>query len=314
MVDITRHPREFITPVWSKKSWVHNIFRVYEYWFGRKYGIRFEASYQEGIHIFGTWEALIAHVEGMIRAFFARTLPAFEVVRLPEFAFAGMPTSLPFRFAIAYGNAVDYDTSTSTTQTVTNFSVSGTNRIMFGLSVNAGVNLTGATYAASAFSVGKDVPLASNHWVGIYLVAPAVGTANAVATSAAPAGFGISYYTGASQTGIDQTDGATSASQGSTWTATVNTATSNEWLVAFYQGSNGSPSAGTNATGRLLANSGAGLPSAFDSNGSITTGGFSMTINTSNSGQPGGYVAMSFATASASAANSGFFFKFAFIR
>ncbi|MDE2020949.1 MAG: hypothetical protein KGJ13_11485, partial [Patescibacteria group bacterium] len=41
---ITNHPRELVTPEWSKKSWTHNVFRAYELIFGRRAGIRAEIS------------------------------------------------------------------------------------------------------------------------------------------------------------------------------------------------------------------------------------------------------------------------------
>lgn len=292
---VTRQPRGVIEPNFVKGNWVHNYFRTYEYYFGRRAGIRFEAGFMDGVHVFGTWEALFAHLEGAIRRFDL----GLRFVPLPQLALAdGSSFASPFRFAIAYVGGADWDANTTHTMTVTNLAVAGANLMMlgFGWSANSG---TYVDYQYNSVSFVLDVTSAGSQY-GTHLVAPTVGTANAVFTNTGNAGqycagMVVVYYSGVNQTGIDQTDSNYSASQGGTWSPSVTTALTNTWLLAMYQGSNGTPSAGTGATGRIVASSGTGLPSAFDSNGYIATGGAGFTFNTGNSGQAGGYVALNFA-------------------
>lgn len=302
MVDITRHPREIITPKWSSDSVVHNIFRCYEYIFGRRVGIRFEAGYIEGMHVFGTWEALLAHIEGMIRRFFTSKLPAFKVIRIPQLAFAGVNTytQSPFRFVIVYGSGANWDTLSSSgftnnVMTITSLAISGTNLLMLGMAyVGPGGTYTSVTYNGTAFTDDFSNGLNMH---GVHLVAPATGTHNGVFTASgnnSVNGFILTYYSGAVQTGIDLTNSNSSNTQPATWSPSINTSATNCWMVAYYQGANNTPAASTNATGRILANSGGSVSSSFDSNGVITTGGFTMTITTNNAGQPGGYVATTF--------------------
>lgn len=318
MVDITRHPREIITPEWSKENWTHNVFRLYELLFGRRAGARFESGasvdeYEITTHVFGTWESLIAHAEGMVRLAFKRRL-TFKVVPLPQLALANGQTmnSSPFRFAIAYDNALDWTTqSTLNTLTVTNFTVTGSNNLL--MAVNWG-NGTSGTWTSTTYNsvsmTGSSVDSTVGHALGSYLPAPSTGTHDAIMTFSAnfASGFAVVNYTGASQTGIDAYTTNCTASLGATIVDTITTATANCWMVMFYQGSNNTPAASTNATGRLVANSGGSLASVFDSNGTISTGGFSMTVTTNNAGQQGISLAYSFAQVAGATVNSGFFF------
>jgi len=98
MATITRHPRYHPEEHeldhkthWSSKVWVSNLFRAYEYLFGRGYGVRPEASTQvikkDGkLYVtrhFFTLEALLAHVEVTIRGYFS-LFPSFFKYPLKE--------------------------------------------------------------------------------------------------------------------------------------------------------------------------------------------------------------------------------------
>ena len=98
---ITGRKRQYVENIqWSPKAWTYNIFRVWEMLFWRRVGnsntegdtIRpemgsiFEQIGDEIIiqHHFYTFEALVVHAEGLIRAFFTIPEFTFRFVRLPE--------------------------------------------------------------------------------------------------------------------------------------------------------------------------------------------------------------------------------------
>lgn len=300
MVDITGKPREYITPKWSK-SVVVNAFRVYEYLFGRRAGIRFEGGsykdeYGHDCWKFGTWENVLTFAEYVVRDFFKGLVPSFEIVRVPQLVTPnGIRVDSPFRFAIAFDNAQSV-TGTTTLSCV----VSGSNLIMVG-SVNA--NSSGSSTTNFNGSSMTNVAFANPANQGVFLIAPTTGTHNMITTSGGNGASTSATYSGVAQTSLDMS-GTTSVS-GTSGSVTINTSTANCWMVIMVLGANGTPTAGTNTTGRSLNASGSGQASIGDSNGTITTGGFTLTLNGFSSGLVGS-VAYTFTQVSAPTVNSGF--------
>lgn len=278
---ITQQPREVITPVWSK-SIVVNAFRVYEYWFGRRAGIRIEGSMDsKGRQLSYTWEHLFAVYEGAIRDWFAGRIPKFKIVYLPQLeVVGGMRMNIsPFRFAIAFDNAA----AGSAAPVSFSYTVTGTNPYLFASAYGgngSSATLTSATYNSVNLVAGA-IGLSDNSHIssifGASLSAPATGANTlAMVTSAAARGSIASSYSGVKQAAVDATGKQDTAAACS---VTINTATANCWMIMHTIAQSNTPSAGTNATSRSLNNGASDIPSAFDSNGTITTGGFTMTAN-----------------------------------
>lgn len=301
MVDITRNPREYITPTWSS-SIVVNAFRVYEYWFGRRAGIRVEGSTDaKGIKYSYTWENLCAVYEDVVRKWLKGKVPKFSIVYIPQLQLATMIQGgiSPFRFAIAFDNS---QVSSSTPLSCT---VTGSNGYMF-----AGVNSSSASGATGAFnSVAMTQSSPLSHWLdffgGLYLASPTTGTHNLVVTN----GNGpviANTYSGCDQGVPDQYITTALSGAPSSITVTFTTSTANCWGFMSTYGSN-TPTAGAGTTGRSLNNAGAGLPSSADSNGNMATGTVVLTLNFAPAGQVGA-VGYKFLQVTAAAVNSGFFF------
>lgn len=313
MVDITRHPREVVTPGvdfdWDDtNSRIWQAFRAYECWFGRRAGIRLEGgSYKDEFGRdcwkFGTWENIAVFTEGMIRAFFKGLLPKFEIVRVPQFITPdGVMIDSPFRFAIAIDNS--QATSSSTTLSCT---ITGSNVYLFASNMDSSsAAVTTATFNSVAMTSSTGVVWvgASNPQNGMYLAGPTTGT-NTMTASNNLSGLVANSYSGVAQTTPDTY--GTTTSGGTTITLTLNTATANCWMVMFNSGQNGTTTAGTNATVRQAGAPGAGIPGSWDSNGNIATGSFSMTVN-GFSAQSIGAVGYKFAQVAVATVNSGFFF------
>lgn len=140
MVVLTKHDREIVEIKWVKKNWTHNIFRVYEMFFGRRKGIRPEAAVgfddngRQVVQIF-TYEAGIAHIEKSIRAWFSNLLERKWItieVYSPQMVMTNGMTMpfprMPYLFAIAW--VADLGTGNAggiSTRALTSLSLSGTN-------------------------------------------------------------------------------------------------------------------------------------------------------------------------------------------
>lgn len=281
---ITQTPREYITPTWSK-SVVVNVFRFYEYWFGRRAGVRMEGSMDsKGRQLSYTWEHLFAVYEGLIRAWFQGKFPKLKIVYLPKFEIVGgaQIDMSPFRFAIAFDNAaIGGAAPVSFSYTVT-----GANPYLFASAYSGNGNtatLTTATYNGVNLVAGA-VGISDNSHIssifGTSLSAPATGAHTLVlTTSAAARGSIASSYSGVKQAAVDAT-GKQDTAAPTFCSVTINTATANCWMIMHTIAQFNMPSASTNATGRSLNTP--DDPSAFDSNGIITTGGFTMSVNYSS--------------------------------
>lgn len=322
MVDVTRQPRQIVTPgvdfEWdSGNSRIWQVFRAYEVIFGRHAGIRFEGSSWlengKSYHKFGTWENLLVFTEHLVRNFFR--LPKFEIVRLPIFALPnGGTMQSPFRFAIAF-DASPAGVASATTLSCT---VTGSNMYLMG-SNYSGAGAGNANQFTAAFNSVAMTSSATQVWFpttqvlnGVFLAGPSTGTNNLTSANNG-AGLIASSYSGCAQTTIDQYVSAASSGGPSapvTITATVTTSTANCWVAMFTVAAGNNPTASTNATIRSSGASGGQIPSSFDSNGNVATGSFSISaIYMAGGGVNNlGCVAYKFAQVTAVVVKSGFFF------
>lgn len=187
---------------------------------------------------------------------------------------------------------------------------SGSNRILFVGAFAASATtetITGVTYNSVAMTrIDFNNPQSNWELSLWYLIAPSTGAHNVVITASTTvvviAGASISY-TGALQSGVPdssakKTQSTTSITQSTTVVA------SNCWVVGWGTTGNGSISAGSGMTSRGDIDSPQGSFESGDSNGTVATGAYSMTL-TGGGSDSMGIIMASFAPA-ASTVNSNF--------
>lgn len=315
---------------WSKDSFVHNVFRFFEFVLGRKAGIRAEVSIstyldengeQVVVRQFHTIEAALTHGEFKLRSFFKKlTRPrnwnwfndlknSFESIKIvvPQ-TVSGfqMPSESPYLFAIAYVGTSTIQDSGSTLNLSVAFSTSGSDRLLtVGTRAYRNPNNTGfvdsVTYnsvAATAVGSGGQTCNQNNGRVYMhYLVAPATGSNtlqvnfNQSGTNGALLG---TQYSGAKQS--SQPDSSNQGQGiGNSLSATTTVVASDCWLVGVMVSMFGPTTivAGTGTTERGSS----GSPDFFmgDSNGTVGTGSQSMGFTMGNDNY--GYIVASFAPA-----------------
>ena len=221
MAKLTRHPREIVAPgidfEWRGDSFIHDIFRVYEVIFGRRAGVRAEATIaayiDEGgvkrtIYQFHTFEAVLAHTEQFFRTLPSR-LPKFVPVKIymPQLmpALPGfLPSPSPYLLAVAFdaansGFSAGAQASLTIATTVTGSNTYGV--VMGSHDSGQTIALTGITWNGSAMTKsddqGNSVSNSNSSLWGV--VAPTTGN---VVISVSPNRqlYGITLsYTGAKQ-------------------------------------------------------------------------------------------------------------------
>lgn len=299
MAVLTRAPRQ--TFAWSElqwsKSWVVNAFRLYEYLFGRRVGIRPEATCI-GHNVDGKWtyhyqfftvEAFLAHVEGMVREYFSKGIVfKFKLVPVRQFAMAGFPSIRPiFNFAIAYDNSDANLPNTASSPVTRSFTVTGSNPALFNATDANDTGktdiMTSVTYATVSMTKVKSqqgTATGGNDVVFLdlfFLPGCATGSNSIVETFTTGAGKsiitdGAASYSGVQNTVIDGTGGSTAAAV-TTITNVVTSTADNCWHTMFIRVNNNNPSAGSGTTERNITPSSDGRFAFFDSNGVIHPAG-----------------------------------------
>lgn len=283
LASITGKQRFFPAIEWSDNLWTHNVFRAYELVFGRRAGIRCEvsASVDKGVttYSFHTWEAAIAHFEGVVRGLFPRRLPfRIHVPMLATPQGLAIPAS-PFLFAIAYDNSGIQSTAGSTP--TISLTVSGSDRLMILAPDNGSGGtsvITGTTYnsVAATFLTGISFSGGTAETRQYYLVAPATGTNNAAASGTnSDIRLIASSYTGVNQS--SPIDASTTQSNASTssFVPAITTTQANCMIVVSGENNGGTATASVGTmrqaagTGRMLGDNTA--PSAGSN--SMTMGG-----------------------------------------
>lgn len=296
MAIITQHERYIPEVEWNSKLITYNVFRVYELIFGRRDGIKAEASVTaeqiDGrlyeVHYLHSFEATLVYLECRFYAFLKGLLPEMrlEKVYIPAFSPAGFgsfmdPKVKPYYFAIAFGAETQGSVSGSTTLTFTSPTVSGSNT--FGaLTVFTQTDLTISSVtwnAVSATSIAGVTNDSANERIEMwYIIAPAAGANNIVMTRSgatnAMNGY-ASYYSGCKQSGQPDAFSNNHNSSISTWVQSVTTIANNCWTICNSRNGVGSFSASTNTTFRSTAAS----VVLADNNAAITPAqSYSMTM------------------------------------
>lgn len=286
---------------WHKtNSRIWQLFRMYEYVFGRRKGIKFEGTsytdeYGRTCKVTGTWENVFAVFEDIVRAYVRGIFPKFSIVKVPVLQLALIQSDplwqqpawgSPYRYAIAF-DASPSATGASGVITLA-CTITGSNPYLFGADAysNTGSDITGTFNGVSMGATPGYIWVgASNPQNALYLAGPATGTHNLVTSSNAQGLVANSY------SGCDQGAILANANNHVTGTAdipvTINEATANSWVVAFVTGTNGTIIGGTGLTVRTNNGGvGSGIPASLDSNGNVATG--SVTYHASLSGGGGG--------------------------
>ena len=300
MARMTKSTRYFPDIVWSKTQIVHNIFRAYEYFFGRAFGpngvgdtIRKEAEvqdvYKEKVLVkrkftYHTLEARLSQYEANIKNFvlcnpvlmgiFAASSFATIYFEQPLFLFIG---------AIAYGGSL---AGVTTTQAFTTVAISGSDTV--GIAVVA--DGTGASNAitsgewgaGNAVSLINEVKVSGGRFISAwYRIAPA-SSATLTWTGGAFWRSTTFYYTGAHQTTPIDSSATNTAASGTTIGVAIDPVASNCWTVVFAKDELGDQTYTTDVGAMLLAADAGGLAIA-DSNGTVGTGSATTTLTGSTS-------------------------------
>ena len=315
---LTQHPRYLPEIEWSSNSWTHNIFRVYEMIFWRRYGIKAEmSSYikKDGTVIYAvhSFESACAFVEMYIRKFLSSfKLAPFRIyvpmLQTPQ----GMSVfASPYLFSVAFDAAVNtggtWWNSAQTTITLSH-TCTGSNRLLIGGVVvynAAGVAIRRADTATynsvsmtkERFIDGVTDGAAAGTETSLWrLVAPATG-ANSISVALSVSNIyqeiSASSYTGVNQTTpIDSSNTGQSASSGNSAVTSISLSTTvvaaSCWLVG-YVWSRGSAPAVVSGTTQRTANASA-FSTVGDSNGTVGTGSQTLSWTTSSGAWPGGVI------------------------
>lgn len=300
---ITRHARYRPEIEWSSNSWTHNIFRAYEMVFGRRCGIRCEASTSAYkvhgklviVKAFYTWEASIAHVETMVRGLLRKPARFFEFV--PNRVFTsrlamtnGMKIPTGYMFAIAFDATVGKREASGATPNTVSHTCTGSDRHLW---VNTSTFTNDVlTCAYNSVAVGAvsgaqiDGVDASHNGPQLrVLIAPTTGANNLVTTDngSGSLAVAIASYSGCNQTtATDGTPGTTGGS-GTTLTVTMTVPTASSWVIAGMNNAIDTLVAGAGTTMRQN-NLNYGLA---DSNGVVATGSQSLVATHTNGSHRG---------------------------
>lgn len=262
---MTKHSRDVVNFEWCNKSWTFNIFRMYEYLFGRRTGVRREAFCDGHTFYALSFEAKCVHIENLLRQNFRHLFESRpRLVRIPiwmpQFAIIG-DRNTPIRkqqyvYAIAFDTSVNQQTNSGGAALTFSFTTTGTNRfLVVGDLVQSSATISSATYSAVTMTQAATVStanVASGETSYIHVLgAPASGANNVVLTPSASATVAAvaSSYSGAQQTSVVEASN-TATGTGNSGTASVTTITDNDWLVAYLRANGTISTAGANTTFR----------------------------------------------------------------
>jgi len=297
LAKLTRHPRYRPEIQWSSKSWTHNIFRVYELIFGRRFGIKAEMTTSfDGVTLTcqaHSFEAMCALLETSIRNL-ARWRFPYKIWIPVLSSSVGLPIpASPYLFAIAYDNSVQdtFYTGSPTSTLSWSHTCTGSNLLLLVSFISSNTIYAPATFTYNSTSTTNITGnMDGNGYVYQmdYLIAPSTGS-NTVAASLHSSEFVVGIST--SYSGVSQSSPIDSYNTGTingNKVLTVNTTVvhSNCWLVGFSEtqiSSSSSDTESTNVTNRQTGNlfSGNFTFSFGDSNGTVGTGSQGITFTVS---------------------------------
>lgn len=299
LATLTGVPRYRPELKWAvKPSWTHNVFRVYEQIFGRRFGNKAEMGFTfdpDGTVWYSchSWESIFALTEQYVREFISswRFVPfkiyipkldaffqklAYDLGLIPVLQ---TPQGVPFFAGSPYKFAIALDASAqqyALNSWSLSFTCTGSNLVL-----TFGGSSTGATdpfvslqyNGVNMTAINTNNNYAGTEWAyHYYLIAPATGANNLVIVSFNTWGNGLSY-SGVKQTGFPDSKATGVGTTATTITATTTVVASNCWLSAFiplWQANTSTAGSGTTERG---AQSNRAM---YDSNGTVGTGSQSL--------------------------------------
>lgn len=303
MVFITRETRDKVEIQWSKKSVVHNIFRMYEFIFWRKTGIRRESlTYLEGrkeVHVAFTFEAKCSLIESYLRNLLNK-IPKLklEKIYLPILIpnLGSFAVVKPYVLAIALDSA-NNGVATSTSPLTFSHTSTGTNLILTVAGAVFSATTSNLTVAPTYNSVSMTAVIGTSDWGAgggcalrpWYQTNPSTGsnTISMPFTGTAPTGNAAAVsYSGARQS--SQPD---STASNFSLSISLTTHANNSWAIGWC----GDVDAITaNLTSRYTALLSTNTVSYEDSNGPVTPAG-AFTISYTGTSLTPALIAYSFA-------------------
>ena len=271
LTEITGETRRKVVPgtdfQWSRNSWVHNVFRLYEIVFWRRYGIRAEMSTWVGkdgrtYHVCHSWESAFALLETKIRealswSSFAPVRIWIPILQLPNGQrFFGSP----YLFAIAFDAQSASSAGLSPQSTAHTITGSNTLLLVHATSYGStGGTVSGVTYNSVAMTIVGSLnsrDAGADHGGVFQLAAPTTGANNITitATSTNTYGEGTSY-SGVSQASPIDNHRLYSEQSGSTPSGTLTPNADNCWVA---MGSSGSVNLNSMSVGTLRGNANGG--------------------------------------------------------
>lgn len=301
LATITHKSRYLPDIKWSDKSWTHNVFRVFEFFFGRKFGIRLEMSsycyMEDGVeyvsHVAHTFEASCALFETWVR----ERMPKPFRIYIPKLVTPDgitIPAS-PFLFAIAY-DASGSNTFGASPRTWTHTCTGSDGKLFITPNSTSNQTPSSVTYNSASATQVSTIQVVANAYdmTMFYKDSPSTGANTVSVTCGSSVGGGSFSYTGCA-TGIDSS--AKGLDAGTTLiTGTTTVVAANCWLIMTGTSGGTNPTSGTGTTVRLQWQGGT---ATGDSNGTVSTGSQSLVFNTTHLTNEGGYVIASFAPAGA---------------
>lgn len=274
---LTQHNRQIVQEgvnfEWSATSWSYNFFRFLELLFGRKYGIRPEMSAStDGVVEFYTLEAAFSFFESKLRSW---KMPSLVKVYVPVFAGAPIRVGSPYLFAIAF-DAKGASTAGVDTGKTLSFTASGSDNLIITHCAKLTAGTTGVTWNGSAFTqINTTQTSPAGDKLNTWAFVGANGTQNIVSSGTSTYNaFVATSYSGVNQSTTPDSSNASSNAPASPQTISTTVVASNCWTFLSIFSDNAAPAA---STGSFLRQVGADIfITAFDSNGTVSTGSVSM--------------------------------------
>lgn len=281
---------------WSNQVWISNVFRLYEWIFGRAYGsngigdtIRAESSSSisfdvngEAIVIqqFHTFEMFLVFVEMQLRSIFSgKMLPKIKKIYIPQLAPIGgynLPGNIPYVFAIAFNATAQGVSSSAGATNITWTHVMGS--VSNGLLLCGGYGQsasTSATYNSVSMTLirsqnGSPGPIIDSY----YIVSPSSGSHSIVVNYSSTQGlaWGSISYSGCAQTGVPDSNNG-NQTNGTSLSVSTTVVAPNCWIFGTCgHDINTNNVSFTTGTTRQQATSTFQTIGVGDSNGTVGTG------------------------------------------
>lgn len=266
MVVFTRQDRYLPEIEWSRNSWTHNVFRLYELLFWRKVGVKPEISSYAVVkngqvvsvsYVVHSFESVFALTEQYIREFLSSfKLKPFRIYIPQLITPSGFPVpTSPYLFAIAFDASASLPWVYTGQNPNWSHTCTGSNLVLLGggfVSVGSDVS-SSATYNSVAMTKVRYNNGYNNDscYLIYHLAGPATGanTLQLNLTASYNGEYVSISFSGASQGAIDSSNGGNGgASSSSPFNLTTTVVAANSMLWGMGRNADNATSGGTNTT------------------------------------------------------------------